>query len=61
MGQSKAERAEAIRKIKAKICADFADDGVTPGEVILKDNHDIVLDRRATYSGATPVVVGRWS
>ncbi|MEV6985010.1 hypothetical protein AB0M95_27645 [Sphaerisporangium sp. NPDC051017] len=58
MGQSKAERDAAIKKIKNKICAEF---GVTSDEVILKDNHDIVIDRRATMPWAKPMVVGKWS
>lgn len=58
MGQSKAERDAAIKKIKDKICADF---DVRPDEVVLKDNHDIVVDRRRTQPGAVPMVVGKWN
>ncbi|MEV6864057.1 hypothetical protein AB0M44_24000 [Streptosporangium subroseum] len=61
MGQSKADRDAAIKKIKAKVCATFAADGVRPDEVVLKDNGDIVVDRRAAYPQAVPMVIGKWS
>ncbi len=61
MGQSKAERDAAIKKIKDEVCREFAVDGVRPDEVILRSDHKIVIDRRATYPSAVPMVVGEWS
>lgn len=61
MGQSKAERDAAIRKIKDTVCSTFKADGVTPDEVRLDDNGDIIVDRRKRYPGAVPVTVGKWS
>ncbi|MFF3442103.1 hypothetical protein [Streptosporangium sp. NPDC002721] len=61
MGQSKAERDAAIQKIKNKVCADFASDGIRPDEVVLKDNGEIVIDRRKTHPQAVPLVIGTWS
>ena len=61
MSQSQADRDAAIKKIKDKVCAEFASDNVRPDEVVLKDNGDIVIDRRATISWAKPVVVGKWT
>ncbi|MCW2764905.1 MAG: hypothetical protein JWO11_864 [Nocardioides sp.] len=58
MGQSKTDRDAATRKIKEKICAEF---GVRPSEVVLKDNHDIVIDRRRTDPRAVPFVIAKWS
>lgn len=58
MGQS---NADAIKKIKDKVCRDFASDGITPDEVILRSDHKIVIDRRRTYPWAEPMVVGEWS
>jgi hypothetical protein len=52
--------ADLQRRIKAKVVEDFADDGVTADEVVLKDNGDVVIDRRRSISWAKPVVVGRW-
>ncbi|GII89456.1 hypothetical protein Ssi03_74460 [Sphaerisporangium siamense] len=60
MPQSKADRDAAIKKIKDKVCADFKADGVTPSEVVLKDNGDIVIDRSKTHSWAQPMTVGKW-
>lgn len=60
MGQSPAERAAAIKRIKDKVCSDFASEGITPDEVILRDDHKIVVDRRRKYPTAKPVVVGEW-
>jgi hypothetical protein len=52
---------DAGQRIKNKVAADFAADGVRPDEVVLKDNGDIVIDRRRTYSWAKPMVIGKWS
>jgi hypothetical protein len=47
-------------EIRKKVAAQFADDGVTADEVVLKDNGDVVIDRRAKSSWAKPVKVGEW-
>lgn len=49
------------QQIREKVAAKFAADGVRPNEVVLEDNGDVVIDRRATRSGAKPLVVGKWS
>ncbi|GAA3143220.1 hypothetical protein GCM10010466_37750 [Planomonospora alba] len=51
----------AKQKIREQVAQEFAADGVRPDEVVLKDNGDIVIDRRKTKSWATPVIVGKWS
>lgn len=61
MGQTRAEREAAIREIKARICAEYASDGVRADEVVLKSNGDIVIDRTARMPRTTPMVVGSWS
>lgn len=61
MGQSKAERDAAIRKIKETVAAKFVEDGVRPDEVVLRNDGKVVVDRRSTYPRAVPVVVGEWS
>jgi len=49
------------KDIQKQVAAEFAADGVRPDEVVLKDNGDIVIDRRKTKSWAQPVTVGKWS
>ncbi|WP_160330350.1 hypothetical protein [Sphaerimonospora mesophila] len=49
------------QEIREMVAARFAADDVRPGEVVLKDNGDIVIDRRKTIRGAEPFVVGKWS
>jgi hypothetical protein len=48
------------RAIKQQVADEFASDRVTLDEVVLKDNGDIVIDRRRSFSWAKPVTVGRW-
>ena len=59
--QTPAEREAAIRRIKDKVCADFADDNIRPEEVVLKSNGDLVIDRRSSKPWAKPITIGRWS
>lgn len=58
---AKNKNVAAKQKIQDKVAAKFAADGIRPDEVVLKDNGDIVIDRRATVSWAKPMVVGKWS
>lgn len=46
--------------IKQQVMDAFAEDQVRADEIELADNGEIVIDRRATYPWAQPVVVGRW-
>lgn len=48
-----------IDEIKRKVAEDFASDNVTPDEVIVKDDGEIVIDRRRKIPWATPFAVGR--
>ena len=61
MGQSNADRAAIIQRMKQQVCDKFAEDGVTPDEVIFRADHKIVIDRRRKFPRAEPVVVGEWS
>lgn len=49
------------RKVREHFASQFAADGVTPDEVVLKDNGDVVIDRRSKFPRAVPMVVGDWS
>lgn len=52
-----------MSKIEAKkiFCDQYASSGITPDEVVLRSDGKVVIDRRATYPNAEPVVVGEWS
>jgi hypothetical protein len=54
MSMSKAE----AKKI---FCDKYASEGITPDEVVLRADGKVVIDRRATYPTAEPMVVGEWS
>jgi hypothetical protein len=49
------------QQIREKVAAHFAEDNVSPDEVILRDDGKVVLDRRKTYPRAIPIVVAEWS
>lgn len=48
------------RAIKQIFVDEFAADRITPDEVVLKDDGDVVIDRTRRYPQAIPVTVGRW-
>ncbi|MFF4777448.1 hypothetical protein ACFY05_31795 [Microtetraspora fusca] len=61
MAQSEREREAKKQEIREKVCEQFASDNLTPDEVVLMDNHDIVIDRRKRYPWAKTMVIGKWS
>ncbi|WP_182881656.1 hypothetical protein [Microbispora sp. H10949] len=48
------------QQIRQKVADDLAGDGVHPDEVDVRDDGEIVLDRRKTIPWAKPVAIGRW-
>ncbi|MBO4275165.1 hypothetical protein [Microbispora triticiradicis] len=51
----------AKQRIREQVSRDFAKDNVSPDEVVLKDNGEIVIDRRKKKPWAKPFAVGTWS
>lgn len=51
----------SVAQTKKIFCDKYASDGITPDEVVLRKDGKVVIDRRATYPNAEPVVVGEWS
>lgn len=51
----------AKQRIREQVARDFAKDNLTPDEVVLTDDGEIVIDRRKTKPWATPFAVGTWS
>ncbi len=51
----------AKRRIREQVAAEFTEDNLTPDEVVLQDNGEIVIDRRRKIPWAQPFAVGTWS
>lgn len=48
------------QQIRQKVADDLASDNVQPDEVVVRDDGEIVLDRRQTIPWAKPFAIGRW-
>ncbi|MCK9904356.1 hypothetical protein CC117_00705 [Parafrankia colletiae] len=59
-GQENDPRAAVRNQVVAQVCERYKADKIAPHEVVLKDNGEIWIDRRAKDPRATPLQVGRW-